>query len=212
MKENKRPAAMIEGPVRGVGTALTVGFSGTNDNKTLLPLNVAQNDLPGLSHTNAEVLTYLLQPRNRRYVPACDSRGKRISETDFLRMLKTSRIRMLLDAGAQIIELDNIALAKTWLQVDTEAEAAVFFGEDERARVVYRDGKVQPLAASPFLDNLGACVVYLVSLAIVPVFVSQSVGILAHIRNHLGRSTYPWSRLENASTGCRRIDIRRYAN
>ncbi|KAL8860832.1 MAG: hypothetical protein Q9178_002862 [Gyalolechia marmorata] len=161
MKENKRPAAVTKGPVRGVATALTVGFSGTNDNKTLLPLNVVQNDLPGLSHTNAEVLTYLLQRRNRRYVPAYDSHGKRISETDFLRMLKNWGIRMLLDAGAQIIELDNIALAKTWLQVDTEAEAAVFFGEDERARVVYRDGKVQPLAASPFLDNLGACLVYL---------------------------------------------------
>ena len=39
--------------------------------------------------------------------------------------------------------------------------AIVFFGEDGRARVVYKDGKQQPLAASPFLNNLGACVVYL---------------------------------------------------
>ena len=79
-------------------------------------------------------------------------------------MLKNQGIRMLLDAGAQILELDNIALAKAWLEIDNEAEAAVFFGEDERARVVYRDGKVQPLAASPYLDNLSACVVYLVRL------------------------------------------------
>ncbi|KAL8767206.1 MAG: hypothetical protein Q9209_006211 [Squamulea sp. 1 TL-2023] len=161
LKENEQPATVTKRPVGGVATALTVGFSGTNDNKTLLPLNVLQDDLPGLSHTNAEVLTYLLQPRNRGYVPASDWRGKRVSETAFLHMLNNRGIRMLLDAGAQIIELDNIALAKTWLTVDTEAEAAVFFGEDERARVVYRDGKVQPLAASPFLDNLGACVVYL---------------------------------------------------
>ena len=70
---------------------------------------------------------------------------------------------MLLDAGALILELDNLALAKAWLLIDTEVEAAVFFGQDERARVVYRDGKVQPLAASPYLDKLGACVVYLVS-------------------------------------------------
>ena len=164
LNENEQPAAIAKRRLKGNATALTVGFSGTNDNKTLLPLNVLQNDLPGLSHTNAEVLTYLLQPRNRKYVAACDSRGKRVSETAFLHMLKALGIRMLLDAGAQIIELDNLALAKTWLRVDAEAEAAVFFGEDERARVVYRDGKVQPLAASPFLDNLGACVVYLVSL------------------------------------------------
>ncbi|KAL8760683.1 MAG: hypothetical protein Q9184_003152 [Pyrenodesmia sp. 2 TL-2023] len=161
LKENKQPGAAIKRPIRGAPTALTVGFSGTNDNKTLLPLNVLQNDLPGLSHTNAEVLTYLLQPRNRRYFAACDSRGRRVSEFKFLEMLKALGIRMLLDAGAQILELDNIGLAKTWLRVDSEAAAAVFFGEDERARVVYRDGKVQPLAASPYLDNLGACVVYL---------------------------------------------------
>ena len=164
LKENSRPGAAAKRPVGGVPTALTVGFSGTNDNKTLLPLNVLQNDLPGLSHTNAEVLTYLLQPRNRRYIPARDSRGKRLSERAFLHMLKDQGIRMLLDAGAQILELDNLALAKGWLEIDTTAEAAVFFGEDERARVVYRDGKAQPLAASPYLDNLGACVVYLVSL------------------------------------------------
>ncbi|KAL8960978.1 MAG: hypothetical protein Q9193_002402, partial [Seirophora villosa] len=59
----------------------------------------------------------------------------------FDRKLVSSGIRMLLDAGAQILELDNITLAKTWLMVDTEAEAAIFFGEDERARVIYRDGK-----------------------------------------------------------------------
>src|SRR5439155_11583641 len=49
--------------------ALTTGFSGTNDNRTMLPLAIRQQDLPGLSHTNAEVLTYLLQDRSRKYVP-----------------------------------------------------------------------------------------------------------------------------------------------
>ncbi|KAK7960428.1 hypothetical protein PG988_011642 [Apiospora saccharicola] len=45
----------------------TTGFSGTNDNKTMLPLNIKQDDLRPLSHTNAEVLTYLLQPRSRKF-------------------------------------------------------------------------------------------------------------------------------------------------
>jgi len=40
--------------------ALTTGFSGTNDNRLLLPLTITQQDLPQLAHTNAEVLTYLL--------------------------------------------------------------------------------------------------------------------------------------------------------
>lgn len=142
-------------------TSLTVGFSGTSDNKTLLPLNIVQNDLPGLSHTNAEVLTYLLQPRNRRYVLAADGDGRRLSEKALLENLYRLGIRMLLDAGAQILESDNRTLAKTWLLVDTKAEAAVYFGEDDRATVIYRKGKDQPLAASPYLNNLGSCLVYL---------------------------------------------------
>ena len=142
-------------------TSLTVGFSGTNDNRTLLPLNIVQNDLSGLAHTNADVLTYLLQPRNRRYVPASNMYGKRLSEQDFLKLVYHNGIRMLIDAGAQILEMDNKSLAQNWLKVDYEAEAAVFFGEDDRARVLYRDGKTLPLAGSPFLSNLGACVVYL---------------------------------------------------
>lgn len=160
-KENVPPIADIIKSSAGSSTSLTVGFSGTNDNKTLLPLNVLQDDLSGLVHTNAEVLTYLLQPRNRRYVPACRPNGKRLTERAFLHQLHDHGIRMLLDAGAQILEMDNKSLAQTWLEVDYEAEAAVFFGEDDRARVLYRDGKSQPLAVSPFLDNLGACVVYL---------------------------------------------------
>lgn len=46
------------------GGSLTTGFSGTNNNRTMLPLTITQEDLPELSHTNAEVLTYLLQPRS----------------------------------------------------------------------------------------------------------------------------------------------------
>jgi hypothetical protein len=93
---------------------LTTGFSGTNDNRTMLPSTIKQEDLSGLSHTNAEVLTYLLQRRNRGYVLAADNRGRRIAELDLLGMLKNRGIRMLIDAGAQILEMDNLTLAKAW--------------------------------------------------------------------------------------------------
>lgn len=141
--------------------SLSTGFSGTNDNRTLLPLNIEQRDLDGLAHTNAEVLTYLLQPRNRTYIPATDSSGRRLTEYNFLRLIFKNGIRMLLDAGAQILELDNFNLAKKWLSVDNEAEAAVYFDEDDKAYVLYRDERRVPLAASPFNDNLENCVVYL---------------------------------------------------
>lgn len=140
--------------------SLTTGFSGTNDNRTMMPLTIKQEDLPTLSHTNAEVLTYLLQPRNRTFVLAAD-RGRHISEPDLLHMLKRRGIRVLIDAGAQILEMDNYILAKTWLKVDTQAPAAVYFNDRNKPFVLYRTGLNIPLSASPFLDNLGDCLVYL---------------------------------------------------
>lgn len=140
---------------------LTTGFSGTNDNKTLLPLNVTQTDLHGFSHTNAEVLTYLLQPRNRTYILAADPQGKHLSERGMLQLLTARGIRILIDAGAQILEMDNKSLVREWLTIDTQASAAVYFNADNRACVLYRKGRWLPLLASPYAEDLGNCLVYL---------------------------------------------------
>ena len=140
---------------------LTTGFSGTNDNRTMLPLTIRQEDLPGLSHTNAEVLTYLLQPRSRKYVIAADRYGKHLSELDLLSNLFQMNIRVLIDAGAHILEMDNLSLAKAWLKVDFEAPAAVYFNSDNKPVVLYPRGHQVPLVASPYADNLGQCLVYL---------------------------------------------------
>jgi hypothetical protein len=141
--------------------ALTTGFSGTNDNRTMLPLTIKQEDLPGLSHTNAEVLTYLLQRRNRLYVLAADQHGKRLSEQKFLQKLCNMKIRILIDSGAQILEMDNLTLVNTWLIVDAGAPAAVFFDTENKPTVLYRHGSQIPFLATPFADNLGDCLVYL---------------------------------------------------
>ena len=156
----RRPLEGDNNVAKGL-SSITTGFSGTNDNRTLLPLNIEQRDLTGLAHTNAEVLTYLLQPRNRRYHLAADFQGRRLTEYQFLKSIHSLRIRMLLDAGAQILELDNESLVRTWLTIDYEAEAAVFFDKEDKARILYKDGRSVPLVASHFNDNLGACLVYL---------------------------------------------------
>lgn len=140
---------------------LTTGFSGTNDNRRMLPLTIRQRDLPGLSHTNAEVLTYLLQPRNRSYMVAAHPDGRRLSEVEFLCRLRDMDIRLLIDAGAHILELDNKGLVRQWLEVAHEAPAAVYFDENNKAWVLYRNGKDVPLLASPFVENLEDCLVYL---------------------------------------------------
>ncbi|KAL3452963.1 hypothetical protein BJX65DRAFT_302864 [Aspergillus insuetus] len=140
---------------------ITTGFSGTNDNRRLLPLTIQQCDLPSLSHTNAEVLTYLLQPRNRGYRVTADPNGRRLSEVDLLKSLHMAKIRILIDAGASIMEMNNFTVAWTWLQEDWKAHGAVYFNEDNKPLVVYRNGKRVPLFASPFADDMRDCVVYL---------------------------------------------------
>jgi hypothetical protein len=146
------------------------GFSGTNDSRHQLPLLVRQRELPQLAHTNAEVPYYLLAQRNRSYVRMVHTAdGKRWTELDLIRYLANTfrrpqqhgLIRILVDAGAQVLEHSNRDFAKAWLDADYEAAAAVYFDDDHRVWALYRTGKCIPLVASPFVDNLDRCVVYL---------------------------------------------------
>ncbi|KEY64737.1 hypothetical protein S7711_05391 [Stachybotrys chartarum IBT 7711] len=150
---------------------LTTGFSGTNDNRTMLPLTIKQEDLPSLSHTSAEVLTYLLQDRNRQCILPLDlqtetvlghlGQHRRATEIDLLRGINRRGIRILIDAGAQILEMSNSALAAQWLRIDSSALGALYFDEKNRAWVSMRSGFSVPLLASPFADTLDKCLVYL---------------------------------------------------
>jgi len=132
-------------------------------------MTIAQADLPQLVHANGEVLSYLVLPRNREYVLAVDACEKRLSEVGLLEELHKSRkhhlkrenIKILIDAGAQILEHDNRSLAKAWLDIDTDASACVFFAQDHRAFVLYRTNRCTPLLASPFAENMEKCLVYI---------------------------------------------------
>ena len=144
--------------------ARTTGFSGTNDNKAMLPLTIKQHDLPGLQQTNAEVLTYLLQPRNRGYICTGSRGSTRWSEQELVTSLARTRIQVFIDAGAYILENTNENLARTWLALTRpDIKAAVFFKEsDNRAWVVFRDvtAAMAPLVSTPFAERLEECIVY----------------------------------------------------
>jgi hypothetical protein len=169
------------------------GFSGTNDTRHQLPLTIKQNDLPQLAHTNAEVLVYLLEERNRNYVRMVDMHNRRLSEHGLLQKLANpfsnqKRIRILIDAGAQILEYDNRSLVKAWLKEDYEAVAAVYFDEEHRAMVVYGKGTDIPLVASPFAENLEDCLVYLDESHcrgkfITCSIVSEEIGVFEPVQN-----------------------------
>ncbi|KAF5691719.1 hypothetical protein FCIRC_297 [Fusarium circinatum] len=141
---------------------MTTGFSGTNDNKKILPRTIRQDDLPTLIQTNAEVLVHLLEPRNQKCFQAVDRHGRHLNEIGILELLRNNGIRILIDAGAQILEMENHQLAAAWLDVYTEAQGAVYFDKNGRIMVRARFQKSPvPLLASSFADTLEKCVVYI---------------------------------------------------
>ncbi|KAI9655790.1 MAG: hypothetical protein M1821_005225 [Bathelium mastoideum] len=147
-------------PIVTAGTR-TSGFSGTNDNRSMLPLTIKQNDLRSLSHVNAEVLTYLLQQRCQFYQVVEDKAGQ-FSEMSLLRRMSRMKLRVLINAGAHILEMDNRSLAKQWLREDTDARAALYFNSDNKAVILHRNATDEvPFLASPFVDNLTDVLVYL---------------------------------------------------
>ncbi|KAK8198156.1 uncharacterized protein BKA78DRAFT_247113 [Phyllosticta capitalensis] len=142
---------------------ITTGFSGTNDNKSLLPTSIKQHDLPQLRHTSAMVQNLLLKQGNRMYAEAKNSEGRRLDLDGLLRMVATQqqKVQILIDVGAQVLEAGNEEVARKWLELSPEYEAAVFFNEADEVMVLDRDSHVEFLSASPFKRKLDHCVVYL---------------------------------------------------
>ena len=89
--------------------------------------------------------------------------GKRRTIHEFLEILVAQKpeIRVLLDVGAQMLDLQNYELAKAWLDITPNASAAIYFNVVDELMVCTRDGSAQPLRSSPFEHQLDRCVVYL---------------------------------------------------
>lgn len=141
----------------------TTGFSGTNDTLHLLPLDVKHLDLPSQSHTNAQVLAYLLRDETSvELLPRCTNDATSDGE-HLLTVVQSleSDVRVVLDCGASILELNNQEVAKTWLRLcDSDVEAVVYF-DDERLSVLDRTGRIELFQTSPYAKQLDSCIVYL---------------------------------------------------
>jgi hypothetical protein len=72
-------------------------------------------------------------------------------------------IRVILDVGAQVLELQNEEVARTWLlrSPASQIEAAIFFDSQNDLSVISRDGITEPLMTSPFAKQMDKCLVYL---------------------------------------------------
>ncbi|KDN67446.1 hypothetical protein CSUB01_06462 [Colletotrichum sublineola] len=144
----------------------TTGFSGTNDSRAFLPLSVKQLDLPDQKPTNALVLEYLLQKESSvALMPVATSDTKSDAETLLEMVVQLNPpARVILDVGAQILELDNLGVAKRWLQMvddKDKTQAVIFCDENDHICVVDRRGRIEGLHTSPFANQTDVCLVFL---------------------------------------------------
>ncbi|PHH88387.1 hypothetical protein CDD83_7603 [Cordyceps sp. RAO-2017] len=143
----------------------TTGFSGTNDSRHMLPLDVQHLDLEEQKHTNALVLGHLLQPENTiAYIPR--RKGSASDAEVLLNVIQSldPLVQVILDVGAQILELTNIQVARTWLErtsAEQNKEAAIFFDDSDDLCVIDRHGQVEQLQTSPYAQQLDVCLVFL---------------------------------------------------
>lgn len=140
------------------------GFSGTTDSKCLLPLSITALDLPDQMHTNSTVLACILDNKNTVLELGGNQAPSALTVDMLLPAVTGSAqpMRVILDVGAQIIELSNQEVALRWLGMVPEGDAAavVFFDDDELS-VLTRNGMVDPFLTSPFATQLERCLVFL---------------------------------------------------
>ena len=143
----------------------TTGFSGTNDSRNALPISVQHVDLESQRHTNAFVLNNLLRDEN--LVHLMPPRGKTRSSYAELLIDKVIHMypqpRVILDPGAQVLELDNLGMAKALLASarNKNTQAVVYFNEFDELSVLDDKGNVEPLQTSPFAKQLEKYLVFL---------------------------------------------------
>lgn len=144
-------------------THITTGFSGTNDNRFVLPLSISQQDLPELRHTSGKVLDFVLREENLAYHLAQDSRGRQLSSEGLIRYITQVDIsvKVILDVGAQVLDTSNRDFVKAWMKAVPDVEAAVFFSEEDVPMILTRHLMVEKLSVSSFQKRLDRCVIYL---------------------------------------------------
>ena len=90
--------------------------------------------------------------------------GQPTKTLEFLNMVVAQRpkISVILDVGAQILDVSNHGLVQEWLNVSVPGTAgAIYFDYWDELMVLTRNGKSQPLRTSPLAHQLDLCVIYL---------------------------------------------------
>ena len=166
MKEVPHKLSASGWDIGQIKTHPTTGFSDTNDFRKTLPLSVEHLDLQEQRHTNAFVLEYLLQPENS--VALMPPRGNAYSSDAEVLLAMVTKMeppaQVILDIGAQILELSNLGVAREWLKIMPDHDrtrAVVFFDDSDELSVLDRKGHIEPLRTSSFVKQLDVCVIFL---------------------------------------------------
>jgi hypothetical protein len=111
------------------------------------------------------VLGCLLRPENSFVDVRQVSDTGALDADSLLKMALTLEppVRVILDVGAQVLELQNEEMVRKWLSrvPDSVAQAAIFFDHHNELCVLSRDGTTEPLLISPFEKQMDKCLVYL---------------------------------------------------
>ncbi|KAL8922139.1 MAG: hypothetical protein Q9208_005334 [Pyrenodesmia sp. 3 TL-2023] len=150
-------------PAKPGSKKVTTGFSGTNDNRFLLPSLISQHDLVELQHTSGKVLEIVSRPENLSYHCAKNGAGVQLTSEGLLKFIRAvdPKVRVLIDVGAQILDLSNEQVIAQWLFIVPEAEAGVYFDENDYAMVLTKAGKREKLANSSFSKQMDRFLIYL---------------------------------------------------
>ncbi|KAF2490150.1 hypothetical protein BU16DRAFT_566178 [Lophium mytilinum] len=75
----------------------------------------------------------------------------------------TPPVRVILDVGAQVLDLQNHEIAQLWLDKTTndDAKAVIFVTKQDLIAVLDRAGTLEAFAVSPWQRQMDQCFVYL---------------------------------------------------
>ena len=129
------------------------GFSGTADNRQVLPLGVCQYEPESLKHTDGYALRCLLDPDMSGPAPVVGleaTAAQAILRELLLSSASRWPVSVLIDSGAFLTGLSNRAVAEACLGIQELAfRAVIYFGEDGKIWVLDRQGRQFLLAKSP---------------------------------------------------------------
>ncbi|KAI6145488.1 hypothetical protein BKA82DRAFT_3958001, partial [Pisolithus tinctorius] len=82
---------------------------------------------------------------------------------EFLELIEEQKpeIRLVLDVGAQVLELQNKEFVELWLKLKPNASATIYFNDDDELTVLSCGGATQSFSESPYANRLDECIIYL---------------------------------------------------